>query len=106
MSEQVLTITYTNFITNAFKHTQKGYVKMGYEYTNGGLKIYVEDTGSGIAKEKQSQLFQRFAKLDNFTQGTGLGLAICKAITDAQGGKIGVESEKAHFGHGSRVKLK
>lgn len=67
---------------------------MGYEYTNGGLKIYVEDTGSGIAKEKQSQLFQRFAKLDNFTQGTGLGLAICKAITDAQGGKIGVESEK------------
>lgn len=82
----------TNFITNAIKHTTKGHILMGYEYIDGGIKIYVQDTGCGIPKEKQSRLFQRFAKLDDFTQGTGLGLAICKAIVDTQGGKIGVES--------------
>lgn len=84
----------TNFITNAIKHTQKGHILIGYEYTSGGVKIYVQDTGAGIPKDKQSKLFQRFAKLDDFTQGTGLGLAICKATTDAQGGKIGFESEE------------
>lgn len=67
---------------------------MGYEYVDGGIRIYVEDTGCGIPKEKQYKLFQRFAKLDDFTQGTGLGLAISKAIIDAQGGKIGVESDE------------
>lgn len=84
----------TNFITNAIKHTNKGHILMGYEYVDGGIRIYVEDTGCGIRKEKQYKLFQRFAKLDDFTQGTGLGLAISKAIIDAQGGKIGVESDE------------
>lgn len=84
----------TNFITNAIKHTSRGHILMGYEYVDGGIRIYVEDTGCGIPKEKQGQLFQRFAKLDDFTQGTGLGLAICKAIVDVQGGKVGVESDE------------
>ena len=83
----------TNFITNAIKHTRKGHIRMGYQYENGGVKIYVEDTGCGIAPEQQTRLFQRFAKLDDFTQGTGLGLAICKALTEAQHGSIGVDSE-------------
>lgn len=83
----------TNFITNALKHTDKGHILMGYEYVDGGIRLFIEDTGCGIPKENQDKLFQRFAKLDDFTQGTGLGLAICKAIVDAQGGKIGVESE-------------
>lgn len=83
----------TNFITNALKHTNKGHILMGYEYVDGGIRLFIEDTGCGIPKENQNKLFQRFAKLDDFTQGTGLGLAICKAIVDAQGGKIGVESE-------------
>lgn len=84
----------TNFITNAIKHTQKGYIRMGYEYIDEGIRIFVEDTGCGIPKEKQCRLFQRFAKLDDFTQGTGLGLAICKAIVDVQGGKVGLDSDE------------
>ena len=67
---------------------------MGYEYVDEGVRIFVEDTGCGIPKEKQCKLFQRFAKLDDFTQGTGLGLAICKAIVDVQGGKVGVDSDE------------
>lgn len=82
----------TNFVTNAVKFTTQGYIKMGYGYSDGGIYIYVKDTGIGISKEKLSKVFDRFEKLNDFAQGTGLGLPICKAIVEAQNGKIGVES--------------
>lgn len=84
----------TNYVNNAFKFTIQGYVKMGYSYVDGGIRIYVTDTGIGIPKEKQPKVFQRFEKLNEFAQGTGLGLSICKAITEARGGRIGFESEE------------
>lgn len=83
----------TNFITNAIKFTRKGYIRMSYAVIDGGVRIEVEDTGIGIEKEKVGKVFERFQKLNDFAQGTGLGMAICKAILDAQNGKIGVESE-------------
>lgn len=82
-----------NFLTNAVKCTQSGYVKMGYTVEREGIRIYVEDTGTGIPKELQNQVFGRFQKLNDFAQGTGLGLAISKAITEAAGGEIGFTSE-------------
>ena len=84
----------TNFTTNSIKHTHKGYIKVGYVYVDGGIRIYTEDTGSGIPAEKQYLVFQRFEKLNPFVQGTGLGLSICKAIVDACGGKIGFTSQE------------
>lgn len=84
----------TNFITNALKYTKEGYIKMSYFKENDGLKIIVEDTGIGIAKEKSDRIFKRFEKLDNFAQGTGLGLSICKAIIRACKGDIGFDSEE------------
>jgi len=83
----------TNFLTNAVKYTQQGHIKIGYREQDGGLYIYCEDTGSGIPKEKQGRIFERFVKLNDYVQGTGLGLSICKAIADKAGGRIGVESE-------------
>lgn len=83
----------SNFVTNAFKFTPEGYIKIGYEYIDGGIKLYCEDSGIGIAKEKLDKVFARFHKLDSFAQGTGLGMAICKAIVDVYNGKIGVESQ-------------
>ena len=53
----------------------------------------VEDTGIGIEKEKLDKVFERFYKLNDFAQGTGLGMSICRAILEATGGRIGVESE-------------
>lgn len=82
-----------NFLTNAVKCTKSGYVKMGYTVEREGIRIYVEDTGTGIPKELQHQVFGRFQKLNDFAQGTGLGLAISKAITEAAGGEIGFTSE-------------
>lgn len=83
----------TNFVTNAVKYTQQGHIKVGYELREGGLYIYCEDTGSGIRKEDQQKVFERFVKLNDYVQGTGLGLAICKAIVERCNGKIGVNSE-------------
>ncbi len=83
----------TNFVTNAVKFTKKGHIKVGYRYEHHGLYFYCEDTGSGIPKEKQKIVFDRFVKLDEFVQGTGMGLAICKSIVERMGGEIGVVSE-------------
>lgn len=89
----------TNFTTNSIKHTQKGSIRIGYLYKDGGIWIYTEDTGNGIPADKQHLVFQRFEKLNPFVQGTGLGLSICKAIVDACGGKIGFTSKE---GEGSK----
>lgn len=83
-----------NFITNAIKYTVSGTIKMGYKYVDKGIRIYVEDTGIGIEAKNHDKVFRRFEKFDSFAQGTGLGLSICKAIIDAQDGKIGFESAK------------
>ena len=82
-----------NFLTNALKCTSSGYIRMGYSVERNGIRIYVEDTGSGIPKELQSRVFGRFQKLNEFAQGTGLGLAITRAIVEAAGGEVGFSSE-------------
>ena len=100
----------TNFVTNAVKYTHQGHIRVGYRQeartvtdAEGGtpvegLYIYCEDTGTGVPKEKQTAVFERFVKLNDFVQGTGLGLSICKAIADKSGGEIGVESEGENQG--------
>lgn len=94
----------TNFVTNAVKYTRQGHIKVGYNYHDGVLYVYCEDTGTGIPKEHQSKIFERFVKLNDYIQGTGLGLSICKAIADSCQGQIGVDSEGE--GHGSTFWLK
>jgi signal transduction histidine kinase len=85
----------TNFVTNAVKNTTEGHIKVGYRLKDERyLYVYCEDTGSGIPKEKQDAIFERFVKLNEFVQGTGLGLSICKNIIMRCGGKIGVDSEE------------
>ena len=83
----------TNFVTNAVKYTRQGHIKVGYRYEKGGLYFYCEDTGTGIPKDKQDSVFERFVKLNDFVQGTGLGLSICRSIAERCGGKIGVTSD-------------
>ena len=82
----------TNFVINAMKYTPEGHIKIGYGYEKGGVRVYVEDTGIGISKDKHDKVFCRFEKLDAFAQGTGLGLSICKAIAEVEKGHIGFDS--------------
>ena len=83
-----------NFATNASKFTDRGSITIGYFLPKRGrIRLFVEDTGIGIAPEKKAAVFERFVKLNSFAQGTGLGLQISKEIVSKMKGEIGVESE-------------
>lgn len=90
-----LTQVLTGLLTNALKFTEAGYVKVTYSIKNDGyLYFSVTDTGTGIPRDKLAAIFERFVKLNAFTQGTGLGLPICSLIVQKMNGEIGVESEE------------
>ena len=77
---------------NAVKFTTKGSITIGFSQRPGWVRFYVRDTGIGIPEEERAKIFDRFYKVDTFTQGTGLGLPICKNIAEQLGGRIGVDS--------------
>ncbi|WP_044262329.1 sensor histidine kinase [Bacteroides timonensis] len=84
----------SNFVNNAIKFTTTGNIRIGYDKPDEKhLRVYVTDTGIGIAPEACRKVFDRFIKLNSFVQGTGLGLSISKSIIEQLGGKIGVDSE-------------
>ncbi len=91
----------SNLLDNAFKFTEIGEIRYGFrKYTENKdpyLQFYVKDTGIGLDKEQQVQIFNRFTKAVNskkkLYRGAGLGLAICKNLVKLLGGKIWVESQ-------------
>ncbi len=85
-----------NLVNNAIKFTPPGgEVQVRVVREDGGLRGEVSDTGVGIAAADLPRLFLKFSQLDPGLHkgGTGLGLSIAKAIIEAHGGEIGVESE-------------
>ena len=94
-----------NLINNAAKFTNKGFITFGYEEDEepGYTRIFVEDTGVGISEEGIRHIFERFYKVDNFTQGAGLGLSICQTIVERLKGTISVTSE---VGKGTRFTVR
>ena len=94
-----------NLINNAAKFTSSGFITFGYEDDEvpGYTRIFVEDTGVGISEEGIRHIFERFYKVDNFTQGAGLGLSICQTIIERLNGTISVTSE---VGKGTRFTVR
>lgn len=84
-----------NLLNNAAKFTTEGSVTLAYELNKKEKQIVftVTDTGIGIPTEKQEHVFERFVKLDDFSQGTGLGLAICRIIAEKLGGYLIIDRE-------------
>lgn len=84
----------SNLLSNALKFTQKGSVKLTSKYSDGNFILSVEDTGTGIEKEKQEQIFKPFERLGNAAtqDGFGLGLSIVRSLTELMDGNITVES--------------
>lgn len=82
-----------NLLSNANKFTAEGTItlEVTYEKERNRVLISVTDTGCGIPKEKQKQVFERFEKLNDYVQGTGLGLSICRLIVNKWGGDIWVD---------------
>ena len=99
-----------NLLSNAFKFTERGHVKLTvrvHEAEFGPMvEFLVEDTGIGISPEKIDTLFDAFVQADMSTTqkfgGTGLGLTITRKLASLLGGHLSVESEK---GEGSVFKL-
>ncbi len=103
-----------NLLSNALKFTPaEGRIDVhiwqspsakGEEYV--ATQFVVEDTGIGMSKEFQETIFDTFTREDSDrvrkTEGSGLGMAITKAIVDALGGSIELESEPDH---GSRFRI-
>ena len=87
-----------NLVNNAFRYTPEGgTVTIIAKEQNGDFLFSVQDTGMGIAPEDVNKIFDRFYRTDRSRDresgGSGLGLAITKALVDAHGGWIKVESQ-------------
>lgn len=84
----------TNLLTNATKFTEEGEIVLSVEKNKTGNKIIfsVHDTGCGIPIEKQKVIFDRFVKLNDFSQGAGLGLYISKNLAKNLNGELYVDS--------------
>ncbi len=88
----------SNIIGNAYKFTEKGFIKIDATISKSNiLIIQIEDSGIGIAKNKQQLIFEEFTQADDNIEkkygGTGLGLTISKKIIEILGGKLTLKSE-------------
>jgi two-component system OmpR family sensor kinase len=96
-----LTSAVMNLAQNAVRHTRGDEaIALGSHLANGEVRLWVRDEGAGIAPEDQERIFERFAAAADSPQshGAGLGLAIVRAIAEAHGGHVELESS---LGQGS-----
>ena len=83
-----------NLAHNAAKFTTHGSIRIAYSVLEAEKKIEISvtDTGTGIPKDQQEAVFERFYKMNSFTQGTGLGLPICRSIAEKLGGSLRIDT--------------
>lgn len=84
-----------NLVKNAFDHTKEGdSITLEWEQFASIIQIKIKDTGRGIHPEDLHHIFKRFyrSRFSQDTQGIGLGLPLAKAIIEAHGGTIEVDS--------------
>jgi signal transduction histidine kinase len=86
----------TNLMENAVKYTPKGGdITLGAVLDSSLVRFSVADSGPGIPKHMQRQIFDKFSRVkhNDVPRGAGLGLAFCRLAVEAHGGSIWVESE-------------
>lgn len=93
-----------NLLSNAVKFTRTGHIHVGAQYQNGKLSFFIRDTGTGIDKERQKQIFTAFERGEapDGRQGFGLGLAITYKLVTLLDGTIRMQST---LGHGSTFEV-
>lgn len=94
-NSQLLHQLFFNLLDNAIKYTDKGEIRITLSQEGKYAKVSIKDTGIGISREHQAQLFDRFYRVDSArseTKGYGLGLAICQAVVRRHNGTITLTS--------------
>jgi two-component system, sensor histidine kinase len=86
-----------NLIGNAVKYTKSGRIEVSSQVEDGRLRVRVSDTGPGIPKEKHTEIFEEFRRLENHSsdaahRGMGLGLAIVQRAARMLGHQLEVQS--------------
>ena len=86
-----------NLLSNAFKHTFEGEVKVSLSTTGESIVLTVRDTGVGIPADELPRVFERFHRVRGARarshEGTGIGLAMVRDLVKLHGGKVEARSE-------------
>jgi signal transduction histidine kinase len=100
-NETALRRIVSHLLDNAVKFTEKGsiHINCELEAEQNAIRISVTDTGIGIPEDKQEQIFERFYKVNAFSQGIGLGLSVSRMIAQKLGGNLILDSS---YKEGSR----
>jgi signal transduction histidine kinase len=84
-----------NLVTNAIKYSPPGEIQIAARAVAHGVEISVADHGAGIAPEALGRVFEPYYRVPGsarVARGTGIGLAVVKALVEAHGGTVGVDS--------------
>jgi two-component system OmpR family sensor kinase len=99
LDEQRLTQALLQLCDNAVKHTDSGdVVALGSSFEGATARLWVRDSGPGVAPAHREQIFERFGRsaVLETDEGFGLGLSIVRAIAHAHGGTVSLEDERPH----------
>jgi signal transduction histidine kinase len=92
---QRVTQAVLNLARNAVEHTPSGAeIGLGSAWAPDGLRLWVRDTGLGVAPSDRERIFERFARGAGArrSEGAGLGLAIVRSVAAAHGGRVELDS--------------
>ncbi len=98
-NRHLLLIVLTELLVNALHFTRKGSITMRIETADNMVNFAIEDTGPGIPADKADFIFEKFTKLDMFTEGLGLGLFLCRRVIMLMNGTLNYDPQ---YTHGSR----
>ncbi len=89
-----------NLLSNAFKFTFKGEIRVALQADGQEARLTVSDTGTGIGKSEIPRLFERFHRIEGARgrshEGSGIGLALVQELVRMHGGRIAVESQEGN----------
>ncbi|WBU38998.1 sensor histidine kinase [Homoserinibacter sp. YIM 151385] len=98
LDPQRITQAWLQLADNAAKYSPEGApIRIGSSRRDGAVELWVEDEGEGIPADAEARIFERFGRADagRGVQGSGLGLPIVRAIAEAHGGRVSLQSSSA-----------
>lgn len=95
-NKNLLFTLFYNFVNNAIRYTEQGYVKVESLKEHHRFVVKISDTGIGIEEEKIPLIFSRFKNSNHTKDSYGLGLALSKKICDYHKINVEVQSEVNH----------